>query len=107
MYVKVEGVHPSLFEVPKGANPLEYGSRVVIEPPWEIDWQKELEVALRFLHYRGDSDVAPHHDVTGGPDFWVVHFAWWTDDDRGSFGIVTTHDLYIMGDNGKTIDRVR
>lgn len=113
MFVKVDGAfNPSLFEVPASPNSLEYGSRVTTRPPWEVDWSLELNVKFRFVSYRGGR-IAPHHvpanmpDDVSTDDFWVVHWAWWDDPDKGIYGVVTTDPIYILNNNGKTIDRVR
>jgi hypothetical protein len=41
-----------------------------------------------------------------GKGIFVFRYAWWVDDRRGFVGVVTTRNIFIVGDNGKTIDRV-
>lgn len=110
MYLKVGSDNPTLIEVP--ADTLEYGTRVVTTPPWEVDWDDELGVAFTFVSYRGDRvpafQVPPDMPDGVAPEpFWVVHWAWWAPYDSGIRGLVTTHPLYILNENGKTIDSVR
>jgi hypothetical protein len=37
----------------------------------------------------------------------IVKYAWWHLPDIGTVCIITTRNIFILGDNGKTIDRVR
>ena len=39
---------------------------------------------------------------------WIaVHYAWWYVPDVGSVGVATTRNIFIVGDDGKTIGKVR
>ncbi len=39
---------------------------------------------------------------------WIaVHYAWWYITDLGSVGVATTRHIFIMGDDGKTVGKVR
>jgi hypothetical protein len=117
MFIKVVGEPATLFQIPAGPNGLEYGSKVVYSEPWTVDWQQELETAFTFLHYRGgnipgyppppnqvDGEFVP---AIGGDTYWIAHWARWSDPDRGTYGVVTTESLYVLNDNGKTIDSLR
>jgi hypothetical protein len=48
-------------------------------------------------------------EVTEGPEadrvYWPVKFAWWRDSNLQLHGVITTGDLYVLGPDGKTIDR--
>lgn len=111
MFVKVDGANPSLFEILNNSNGLEYGSTVTYEPPWEIIWADKLNLAFRFCHYRGGK-IPPHQVPAGMPElvtpdpYWVAYWVWWADPDKGIYGVVSTDPIYILNDNGKTIDRV-
>lgn len=107
MFVKVGGDSPTLFQIPAGPNGLEYGSEVTYVEPWTVDWEKRLQIAFSFLHYRGGR--IPSFNPPGETEqpYWIVHWAWWDDPDKGIYGVVTTHPIYILNDNGKTIDSLR
>lgn len=112
MFVKVDGQNPTLWEVPSEPNGLDYGARVVTTPPWTINWEEELGRSFGFLSYRGP-EIPPHQVPKGMPDgisddpYWVVHWAHWFPLDQPSRGVVTTDPLYILNNNGKTIERVQ
>lgn len=110
MFVKVDANdgNASLFQIPAGPNGLEYGSEVTITEPWKVDWEQTLNYRFTFLHYRGDKidPYKPLPDTDDSP-YWIVHWARWTDPNVGSYGVVTTDPLYILNDNGKTIDSLR
>lgn len=112
MFIKVDEDNATLFEIPAGPNGLEYGSHVTTTEPWKVDWSTVLERTFGFLHYRGQ-EIPPFtlpREATGEmmQPFWIVHWArWYTDPDQKSLGVVTTSDLYVMNDQGKTIDSLR
>jgi hypothetical protein len=45
-------------------------------------------------------------DTTKGPGWLPVHYAWWPGE-GGPMGVVTTRNIFIMGETGQTIARVR
>lgn len=111
MFVKVDGQNPTIWEVPQEPNGLDYGNRVVTTPPWLIHWSQELDRDFGFLAYRG-GEIPPHrlptdHGVDGESDpYWIVHWAHWFPLNEPSRGVVTTDPMYILNNNGRTIERV-
>lgn len=113
MFVKVDANDgdATLFQIPPSPNGLEFGSEVTYEEPWKVDWTVRLGVAFSFLNYRGNNTIPAYQPPTGAADaekpYWIVHWAWWSDPDKGTYGVVTTYPLYILNDNGRTIDSLR
>lgn len=109
MYIKVASDIPSLYEAPVDLYGITYGSRIVTTPPWEVDWSKELEVGFHTLS--NHCKQIPAHPIPEGYDhdpYWMVSFAhWWSIEHQGYLGVVSTDPIFLLNDNGKTIDRVR
>jgi hypothetical protein len=46
-------------------------------------------------------------EVEFGPEKLILKYAWWWHEDGGAEAVVTTRNIFIVGEDGKTIDRVR
>lgn len=127
MFIKiVRGGHESLYPVEYG--PLDYGTRYLYANPLEDQtWLEELQSqhAVAYTYYlafneeptpagyRNFADPENHPEDHGKP-WWMVRWIAFEDrPDRSDSSrttkclLVTFGEVYIVGDNGKTIDRVR
>ena len=72
-----------------------------------FDFQKGLPSVPLLLHIH-EIDMDQQTEYERNKNIVAVHFATWPDPENvQSIGVVTTRNIFILGDNGKTIDRVR
>ena len=69
----------------------------------ELDFQGPFWHTLHILEINLDQYV--HTDPDDGREWLIVKYVWWHTD--GISAVATTRNIFILGDNGKTIDRVR
>jgi hypothetical protein len=106
MYVKVvspydEGASRStLFE----ATEVQYGTVVTHKPISDRDFDLETGIGMELLHSPGLVDTVGGTDEVG--PWWIYRYAVWPNDRGGNIGLVTSGDLYILNNNGKTIERI-
>lgn len=111
MYVKVaycdEQMGDFLIEV---TGPIHSG---LVALPYDPDAQdhdisgelrKVLDLSLSRVHVLEIEQNQTQYEANQG--FVAVRYVWWEDDD-GHHAVVTTRPIFVVGDNGKTIDRVR
>ena len=71
---------------------------------WEIDWNEALGASVQYMHFlEFHIDQTEYERMNGMVAF---RYVWWHDRDRGIEAVVTTRKIFIVGENGKTIDRV-
>ena len=53
-------------------------------------------------------EVAPEQTTSPDPDteMFAFRYVWWDDPAVGRVAVITTRNIFILGENGKTIDRV-
>lgn len=108
MYVKVNQGREGQDLIFAARNPITSGFAYF--DPSEVDTSHGEPEWLDHL-----GDLIPHGDWYLGEVFpqnfndeqkYRIRYAWWPSDDGWS-GVVTTRNIFILGDNGKTIDKVR
>lgn len=122
MYVKIVtgrgapgGESSQLFAVGKQVH---YGTRYLEYPLDEVCWPDELGIEANALcHHRIDDQEPDGRTAGATPNdemvpWWQVRWAWWwaPSDEPGHHSIecvVTRGDLYVMNDEGATVERVR
>lgn len=75
-----------------------------LRSPGDIDFSGLLRVegsfSLHVLEFTiSREEFEQHGEVV------PFRFAWWRDPKDGLVGVVTTRNIFILGENGKTIDR--
>lgn len=126
MFIKiVRGYRESLYPAEYG--PLDYGTQYLYEDPLENqEWLSELQAKTNAVYtyylifneephpagYRNFIDPENHPEEHGKP-WWMVRWVSYEDRPNRPDGnqttkalLVTFGNIYILGDNGKTIDRV-
>ena len=77
------------------------------DPPEKRDYKAIHDYRYLFAH--GIEGAPLVEDVHGGFQQWKVKFAYWYSDNDvhpGHYLVVTSGDIFLMSDHGKTIDRV-
>lgn len=82
-----------------------YGSHVSEAKPSERLYEDEIGASFNLLHVHGIEDDPS--GVEEGTDYWVYKYAWWWVDGDQIHGVVTSQRLFILSDEGHTIDKVR
>ncbi|KKL12245.1 hypothetical protein LCGC14_2537730 [marine sediment metagenome] len=107
MYVKITaGSHGGdlIFET---AGPIESGALAAeVDNDGEVAYTEAIPSMPALLHMLEiDLEQRTKYERTSG----LVRIRWarWPDQEEGSVGLVTTRNVFIVGDDGKTIDRVR
>lgn len=72
--------------------------------PGDVDWDKELGASIDYLHML--EFTADQTQYEANKDIVAFKYAWWHDPDTGITAVITTRNIFILGANGKTIDRV-
>ena len=111
MFVKVTAgtdqqggtIPDTLFEA-KGM--VEHGIVVIDSKDPDPDWVSLIGRDFHRLHVLEVDQSNPAQDADGQPMGVFVRWAGWVDHDPLYTGCVTTRNIYILGANGKTIDRV-
>lgn len=121
MYVKVSAADLAnadfLTEV---SQPLHSGSAVValggnakwdddgrLRSPGDVDFSKALRASVEYIHVLEFTGFRSHCETDeAGNTLMPFRYAWWEDMAKGLTAIVTTRPIFILGDNGKTIDKV-
>jgi hypothetical protein len=120
MYVKVTaGAHPYgqrgdfLIEVeppihfdhiaaPLGEN-AQWDADHNLVSPGDIDFQKAIGADINYLHML--EFTADQTQYEANKEVVAFRYVWWASD-KGIEAVVTTRRIFIVGENGKTIDRV-
>lgn len=113
MYVKVtlsDGHGDFIQEV--GPGPLESGS-VTIKRYLDDDAEaniltqvaEALDIVWAQAHLLEIDPQQTKYELNEG--LLTVRYVWWYVPDSGTEGVVTTRNIFIVGNDGKTIDRVR
>lgn len=117
MYVKVTAgthggdflakVHPPLHSdfiaVPLGKNAV-WDENHNLVSPGDIDFGEALNIYMEYGHVLEIS--ADQTQYEANKNMIAVRYAWWNDPDTGLTAVITTRNIFILGENGKTIDRV-
>jgi hypothetical protein len=105
MFVKIVPPYESgassqlLFEVPE----VRFGTVVSHASFGKRDFDSEVGVGFKLLRTPGLIDVPNGQDEVG--DYWLYRYAVWPDEFGENIGLMTSGDIYILNDDGKTIDR--
>lgn len=98
---------PIYFDVvaaPVGGN-AEWDENGYLIHPGDVDFGKAMGVdGLSYLHVLEIAAEQTEYEKARG--LVPFRYVWWHDPDKGIMGVVTTRHIFILGDNGKTIDRV-
>lgn len=106
MYVKVVDPYDAgasrstIFE----ATEVRYGTVITHLPVNKRLFDQEIGIGFELLHTPGLLDVANGTDEVG--QWWIYRYASWPNDRGNNIGVVTSGDLYILNNNGKTIERI-
>ncbi len=112
MYIKVtvgDGHGDFIQEV--GPGPLESGT-IAVE--WDPDAEdnnvlakvaQELDIVWSQARLLEIDPQQTRYELNTGVA--AVRYVWWYVPDSGAEGVVTTRNIFIVGNDGKTIDRVR
>ena len=122
MYVKIVtgrgtpgGEESQLFAVGKQVR---FGTRYTDAAPSETCWPDELRIEGNALcHHRIESEDPTGHHAAATPNekgepWWAIHWAWWwaPSSEAGHHSIeavITDGEMFVMDDQGNTIERVR
>lgn len=100
-------VHGELFydthATPLGENAVWESDR--LQSPGDIDFRALLRVDVALSLTVLEFSIA-HKEYLEAGRVVPFRFVWWRDPKEGLRGVVTTRNIFILGDNGKTIDRV-
>ena len=69
----------------------------------DTDWDKALQASVSYLHlleFTADQTRYEAHE-----NMVAFRYVWWHSE-KGIEAVITTRPIYIIGENGKTIDRV-
>lgn len=69
------------------------------------DFTKAIGVAIHEIHICEFRPDQTKYEKNHG--LFAFRYAWWITDGVGVVCVVTTRNIFIVGDDGKTIDRVR
>lgn len=109
MYVKVthyDDTKTSIFEV---------DGEIITGHHFATDEKPDAQAVLGFDHWdfsaswlASDGPTGRYEDGTGkiGGDCWEYRYAWWRNGEGLVHAVITSGRIYLLGDNGKTIDRV-
>lgn len=106
MFVKVVNPYDSgasrstMFE----ATEVRYGTVVTHQPMKDRNFEQEIGIGFEMLHTPGLVDTPNGKDEVG--NWWLYRYAAWPNELGNNIGVVTSGDLYIMNDSGKTIERI-
>ena len=73
--------------------------------PGTIDFNKALNASIEFMHLLELEPDQTRYEVN--KNLFGFRYVWWNDPDTGLTAVVTTRNIFILGNDGKTIDRVR
>lgn len=105
MYVKVAPRHTPQYTFYPTVGPVQFGRHWSENPPEQRSVADELDINIDEIHLNGIVDRASNEEVENVASQWKYSYAWWTDENGVVKAVVTSGSLYIVGDNGKTIDR--
>jgi hypothetical protein len=111
MYVKVTGDAEHGDTIWETGGPVQSGFYAilieqVVDGDPVFDFKDGLPYVPSTLHIH-EIDVSQQTKHEKEHNRVAVRFAWWPDAAGDSVGVVTTRNIFLVGDNGKTIDRVR
>lgn len=105
MFVKIVPFSPTPESTVVQVNgPVRFGDWVSHEPPAHRDVADELDLDYAEVTEVGVDEEPSGHDSDG--DFWAYRYAWWVERNTTRV-VVTSGDLFVLNDQGSTIDRVR
>lgn len=122
LYVKVTGPNATATTY-RAQGPVKMGRAILWESPANLDlegWRKaipygfdRLDTGSIDLDRNEDGEISPNGVTTAEDDngaaFWQVQWAVFQDDPEDMYpylGVVTRRSIYLLGENGKTLDRV-
>lgn len=106
MFVKVvqpydEGASSQiLYEVEE----VRFGTVVTHLPINKRDFSQEIGAGFKLLHSNGLTSEPDGQDDVG--DWWMYRYAVWHDVHNDNIVVVTSGDIYILSNSGRTIERV-
>lgn len=81
--------------------------RQLKNPGQALDFEEAIGAHIDFLHLLEFSPEQTEYERNQGPNGLVsFRYVWWEDPDTGLTAVITTRNIFILGENGKTIDRV-
>ena len=120
MYVKVTaGAHPYGQRgdfLTKAHPPLysDYAATHLPDAKWDdeghliswgdVDWSEAMGAQCEYVHFlEFEIEQTVYEQLNGMVAF---RYVWWSDPETGLTAVITTRNIFIVGENGKTIDRV-
>lgn len=86
------------------ADDARWGDDGELESLGSTDFHEALGAAIEFIHMlEFQPERTVYEENTGIVAF---RYAWWHDSKTGLTAVVTTRSIFVLGENGKTIDRV-
>ena len=77
---------------------------MVLVNPGIIDFNKALNAHIEYMHLL---ELIPNQTrYEKNKNLIAFRYVWWNDPETGLTAVITTRNIFILGDNGKTIDRV-
>ncbi|KKM60535.1 hypothetical protein LCGC14_1540800 [marine sediment metagenome] len=73
--------------------------------PGTIDFNKALNAHIEFMHLLELHPLQTTYEKN--KNLFTFRYVWWIDPETGLTAVITTRNIFILGENGKTIDRVR
>ena len=87
--------------VGKNAEKTETGKVLTIG---DVDFPSEIGADFETMHVL---EMSPDQTVyEANNEMFAFRYVWWDDPQTGRTAVVTTRNIFILGENGKTIDRV-
>lgn len=71
--------------------------------PGDVDWGDVMGASINYLHML--EFIADQTQYEANENMVAFRYAWW-ESDKGIEAVVTTRNIFILSDQGKTIDRV-
>lgn len=109
MYVKVAPSHTPQFTLYPTVGPVQFGRHWSAQHPNDQrSYSDELNVSIHEIRLNGIVETPSNEDESvdaWGDPTWQYSYAWWTDENGAVQAVVTSGTLYLLGDNGKTIDK--
>ena len=76
----------------------------VLDENGEVDFEKALNASLDFIHHlEFDTSQTVYEQ---NKNMVAFRYVWWEDPETGLTAVITTRNIFILGETGKTIDRV-
>ncbi len=75
-----------------------------IDEDGEVNFQEAMGADPNFIHHLEFDKTQTRYEEN--KNMVSFRYVWWDDPDTGLTAVVTTRNIFILGDNGKTIDKV-